>query len=564
MKRKAQQSGTSAAMLVGIIALLIVFYILFLPPDERAKLLGEEPSSSASASSSYSSTQKDTESKQEVDTSEKLLLASPGRIDYNALDEYEYTLPAFYLYKSRDSMVIESIGHFYIRNGWFDTVTKEMDFEVKDLENTDNFILTISVGKKQGRLIVKVNGNELYNYEPPQLNVEPIKISKQYLNEGLNTIELSVSDVGMAFWTTNEYSVDNAKLTADYTDISRQESRNYFYLTEEEGRNIKSAVLKFNPDCQSSETGTLLVFLNNVQVFSGIPDCGILNSYMISPSVLNTGKNTIKFATEEGSYLIDQISVNTRLEEPVHPTYYFELDEDLFETKVEDTHRCGDIDGKCPNNCDEDLDRDCCFEEYSDSYWCDVPTGIEGDRCVGYVESSQCGRCPSGYEDKNGNAADACEDMCGDDKDGECPAGCLTYYDRDCCFELDGDQYWCNDLPVTGVAYACVNEVTRNNCRNCASGYDGEGLDPSCDYSVDDEKDDKLDDEYSLVLVFEFTEKGSEKEAVIWVNNHETGFDTRESKWIKNIDAYVRPYTNSIKIMPKSELEIAEIRVEFD
>ncbi len=560
MAKRGQASGTAAATVIGIIGLLIVFYILFLPPEDRAELLGEPYNSGSSGSSGGSTTTTTTK----VDTSEPILVVNPGTIDYSALDEYEYRVPSFTIRKTTDAAVIDSMSNFYIRNGWFDKQNTNFSFEIDNLEETDNIMLSISLAKKKGRLIITLNGNEIYNFEPAQLNIKPIELPKSYLEEGKNNLMFSVSDVGMSFWTTNEYSIENMKLTGDFTDTSKQEARNYFYITEEEGENIRSANLKFNPDCIVSQTGYLDVFLNNMPVFSGIPDCGILNTYHFSPDILLAGRNTLKFRTEEGSYLIDLISVNTELDEPVHPTYYFELDWDLFMSDKSPDEECGDIDGICPDDCDEDLDKDCCFEEYTDPIWCDTPTRVEGDRCLGFVDKGMCERCSSGYELSSGRAPDACEDLCGDDNDNECPAGCASHLDEDCCFDLPGDQYWCDDLPVTGVSFACVNEVTQNNCRNCPTGYDGEGLNPSCDDLGRNQELDELRNEYSIVLKFEFTERGDNKKATVWINDHETGFDTRESSWTKNIDHLVEPNTNSIKILPKSKLEIKEIQVYFD
>ena len=385
------------------------------------------------------------------------------------------------------------------------------------------------------------------------------------LKQGDNTLQFSVSDVGMAFWTTNEYSIENLRITAKIHDTSSTESRNHFYITPDEAKGIINARLRFNPDCKTSEAGYLDVYLNDLTVFSGIPDCGILNTYQISPSVLNVGKNTLKFRTAQGSYLIDQITVTTKLDEPVQPTYYFDLDPDLFYSDTPKQARCGDIDGICPVNCDSNLDRDCCMQEYSTPYWCDAPTEILNDRCVGFMTDAMCSRCPSGYEDRNGRTPDPCKGLCGDDNDGKCPDGCSINYDKDCCYDLSGDQYWCNDLPITGLAFTCVSEVTQNTCRNCPTGYKGERSNPTCDDLITStEGNEKLRKSYNIIMKFEFTERGSQKEAKIWVNNFETGFDTRESVWMKNINSYVEPNTNSIKIMPRSELEIKEIKVYFD
>lgn len=494
---------------------------------------------------------------------ETIFKTSPGKILYQKLDEYEYDLPAFTIIKTSSASVLANVNNFRVRNGVFDKVIKNVSFKIKSLDNTDNVLLSFGTPRHSGTLTIMLNGDVIFDFDIDSASPQPISLDKAYLKQGNNMLEFRVSGVGLRFWKTNEYSFTGMKITADVSDISRQESQNTFYVSPEEGENIEKAVLKFNPDCRTTDAGLLDVTVNGRNVFSGIPDCGTLNTYDISPSILNVGKNTVNFKTDQGSYLVDQIMVKTMLKEPIQPTFYFELDEKYFKNIRKTEERCGDFDGICPDGCSEDLDYDCCFEEYPNGYWCDVKTELLGDRCVGFVDDNQCQRCKSGYEDADGDAAEACKELCGDDNDDSCPNGCLAKYDKDCCFDRGGDQYWCESLPVTGEDFICLNELTQSTCTNCQTGYDAEGSSFSCQKPTTD-TETELKSGLDLVLILRFTESREDKEAEVWINGKQTSFATRESSYRRNIDDFIEPGTNSILIKPKTDLNIRELEVKFD
>ena len=555
--RKKGQETTTAGGLVAIIAGLLILYILFLPQDARDELLGNSAGSSGgSGSSGGGIVPKDTET-------EIIFTSSPGKIDYTSVDEMDYDIQAFTLYASTGAKELEKINDFYIRNGWFDKKTKSASFGADDPENTDNVVLSMVSKIRKGVLQIKLNGEIVYENQMGSANPEPIALKSRYL-ERINELEFSVSGVGIQFWTTNEYSFENVKILADVTDISRQSSKNTFYITEEEMANIEKAKLRFIPDCSQNEVGLLTVEINGKQLFSKLPDCGNANVFDMSPGNLNLGKNTVIFTTDMGVYLIDRIQIQTELEESESPTYYFELDKNLFTTvKDKDDADCGDIDGVCPDGCDEDVDKDCCFEKYSEGYWCDSLTSNIDDRCVGHVESGTCSRCLAGYEDNSGDPPEACEENCGDDTDDDCNSGCSIYYDKDCCFDQSGDQYWCNDLPISGISYACMDEVSRGQCEVCTTGYEGEDDDPDCPTS-EEETEEKLKSNHDINLIFEFTDDAEDKEADVFINGRKVSFRTRTEDWEKRIDEYVVSGTNSIKIVPKSDLEVRQIKVELE
>ncbi len=312
--RGAQASGTGAAVLIAIIAALIVVYILFLPPETREQLLeGGQPGQGTAG----------------VNYGQPLLLATPGRLDYQPENEIEHTVSPVTLFSRTSSTVLKSVATIFTKNAWFDKALATVTFSITDLPNTDNVLLSFNVRSHSGRLIITMNGQEIFNDEITTLNVEPIRLSKDLL-QAENTLEFRVSDVGFSFWRSNGYSLENVRVTGDVTDISTQEARAVFLVTATEKDNLERAKLRFFPDCRPEEAGILEISLNSHNLFSAVPDCGFLRELEVSPTLLTQGENTLLFHTSRGAYLIDTIMLKSELKEAGFPTFYFEVPEDLF------------------------------------------------------------------------------------------------------------------------------------------------------------------------------------------------------------------------------------------
>lgn len=561
--KRGQPKGNPAAGLIGIITLLMIFYILFLPPEERDALLNDKSSFGSGTSGSDRAISENPSSIGSVSESELLIREFPGVLDYSKRNSYEYNLPAFTLISTTNAQVLESFNNFEVRNGWFDKKTKTIEFEMKDQKNTNNVLLSFITKKHKGTINIKLNGNLVYEYDIESYNPEPITLKSKYLQRD-NVLEFEVSQVGAKFWATNIYALEDVKIIGDYTDISKQESQNVFYIKDEENDNLEKATLKFSPDCTPSRVGKLEVNINGETIFYGIPDCGTLNLREFSPRVLEEGKNVVLFKADAGSYLVDLISVETELEGTKSTYYDFEMEDSYFDNVKTAEDRCGDIDGICPDRCEPYEDKDCCFEEYDSGYWCDIETSYERDRCVGYVIESTCNKCESGYEDDKGDIAEDCEDSCGDDDDNFCPTGCSAKYDKDCCFDQLGDQYWCNDLPTSGEDSICEASISSGECDDCTEGYEGEDKDPTCEPTTSGDTEEKLKSKYDVTMKMEFMDNVEDKEADIYINGRLLHMDTRSDKWERNIDIYVETGMNSIKIVPQSKLEIKELTVDIE
>lgn len=319
MKKKRGQAhleGGKAAGLIGVLILVIIFYIILLPPEEREELLEDG----------------DTVTKiSEKEKNITLLLENPGTISFIGQKDADKDIPNIYLYKDTNAQIIEKFNNFYIRDGWFDKIKRNLTFSIDDLENTDNVMLSFMTKKNKGILTIKLNSEIIYEYDINTLNINPIELKKNLLAKD-NVLEFMVSGVGWKFWKTNEYAFDNVKIVGDITDTTRQKSRNVFTLTESEYQNLDSTELKFVPYCsRERDIGVLDVFINNRNVYSAVPVCDDPVKQPFSINILNSGENNVVFKSSKGSYSIEQIRLELDLKETQKIVYYFELNESQFQ-----------------------------------------------------------------------------------------------------------------------------------------------------------------------------------------------------------------------------------------
>ena len=550
--KKAQGSGGSAASLVAVLGALILLYILFLPPEARQGLLDDTSGSGISQPGESTLTGEES----------LLLMETPGTLSVVSDDEFEHNIPSFNLYTTTSASVLKEVANIYLKKSLFSSEEKDIVFEIEDIGNTENILLSFTPTTHSGRLIISINGNEIFNAETED-TVQPINLERQYLEED-NILHFEVSGVGLAFWSSNEYALGNLKVTADITYIGNRESVHSFFLTSEEADNLKTTDLRFFAECDKDAVGPLTIKINENTIFSSVPDCGSANPpIQFSPDLLNDGQNNLYFGTTSGNYLLDQVRVTTELKELIYQTYFFEMSSNLFDSVAITVHECGDTDGYCPSNCDEDLDVDCCFE-VSTNYWCDVETDNENYRCVSSVSEDECDVCDSGYEDENGNSASTCEGMCGDDTDGDCPSGCSENYDKDCCFE--NDNWWCDDLATAGLNSICEAGVSASECDDCAYGYYNQDNDePGCPEDTGISEEFFLLNQFDTVLTLEFIDDNERKLADVFINGRQFSIDTYDSDYSRNIDNYVEPGSNGLTIKPVGDsITIVELKVEIE
>ncbi len=317
MKKKAQETGGMAAALVAIIALLIVLYILFLPPEDRRDILEEGSIDSGTSSSGD-------------DNISILLEKNPGKLTYLSQNKIEHDINTINLYSMTEGKIIKEELLVNPQRSVFNEIKAEITFKLDNIENTDNVLFTFNVDEAIGKLIITLNGKQIFKEKSDSSTMGPIKLSKELLNVD-NTLEFGVSSPGIAFWRTNEYTLKNVKVIADITDLSGLKSKSTFFLTEEEKVNLEKARLRYFANCEVGKVGKLKVSINSFQIFSGIPDCGSLNPIEFSPDYLNIHENNLEFEADSGTYLLDRIQIKTELKESVDLIYDFDINKSTYE-----------------------------------------------------------------------------------------------------------------------------------------------------------------------------------------------------------------------------------------
>jgi hypothetical protein len=313
MKCKKGQGAVGAAILVAVIAVLVILYVMFLPPSEREELFEEYGEEIEAAKENIT-----------------LLEEFPGRLDYLAQKEIEHSLPAVNLNIFTESKILKELDTLYVSRSLFGEKKANISFELENPEDVEELMLNFVVRKSDGRLIIKLNGYEVYNKEIESFNIEPIRLREHLQRK--NTLLFTVSSPGAQFWDTNEYSLEEILLTQNIINRDAQESRVKFIISATEKNNLNKASLKIFPECDVRYVGKLDIFINGFNLYSAIPDCGAPMPAIEFPAdYLMQGENELMFKTERGKYLIYQIRVKSFLESLEYPVYYFELSQEEYD-----------------------------------------------------------------------------------------------------------------------------------------------------------------------------------------------------------------------------------------
>lgn len=314
-KKGAEPSASSSAVVVLLIGVIIIFYLLSVSPSERERLLGD-----------YNGTEEDDGSNS--NNYEYLLRENIGRVTKAPYSERDHDFSAVSVNTKTDAQILKHMDSIYVRDSAFTKLFPKMNFNV-DSDLSQNLKLSFNVEKAKGVLFIYLNGNEIFSGEIKYTSPPAIEISNEYLQES-NTLEFYLYRPSWAFWRIEEYELKNINIIGDVKDTSLESAELDMYISDLEYTNINEATFFFLPDCTLGTVGKLSIFLNNRKIYYAIPDCGIQNYVILDPYDLSSGRNNIKFKTEQGYYLLDQLRLKTELKDQVFPTYYFELEDNYF------------------------------------------------------------------------------------------------------------------------------------------------------------------------------------------------------------------------------------------
>lgn len=300
----AKKAQSGAAILVGLLAVMIIMYVLFLPPADRAALLGE-PGKITPGQTQPGNT---------------LYTATVGRV-YPAIQPTQtHNLPGLAIRAIEAGTVLTRRDTVTVKNNIFEKQPATIVFSA-DPAITKNAVLSMSLAAKTGgNIIIVLNNQELFNQEISSRSIPPIPLSN--LQE-TNTLTFLPSTVGFSFWKSNTYTFADVKVTADVTDISGATAKQRFTISPEEFMNLNTATFTFVPIC--STEGRIQLFLNDIELYSGVPDCGSLNSLELAPTRLQPGENTITFSTRDADIIIDRASIVTLAKQQQNRVYTFDV-----------------------------------------------------------------------------------------------------------------------------------------------------------------------------------------------------------------------------------------------
>lgn len=322
--RKGQESGSGAAVLVAIITLLIILYILFIPPAERERILGVNETAQKSG----------TNVSTEIVHNKTLVNEQPGKIFYLPQKDIEHELPTVNLYTKTEGVIVKEVDSITLKKALFVDKKQNITFLLEHPEYSKSVLLSFNLLRSTGgELIIKLNGREIFNKAVSGI-VEPIKLPNEFLKHD-NVLEMEASGIGFVFWKVHDFSMENVKITADITEMAASESKSIFVVSRSEKENLDAASLRLFAGCQREHVGRLIVEINGYDIFSGIPNCGQVRTYEFSPEKLMEGENILRFKSEDGHYLLDQIMVKTELTEPEQYVWFFRLSNTEFKEAKE-------------------------------------------------------------------------------------------------------------------------------------------------------------------------------------------------------------------------------------
>ncbi len=146
-----------------------------------------------------------------------------------------------------------------------------------------------------------------------------------------NNLKLYTSSPGLAFWSKNQYDLEDLTIRKEFERVHYEETRT-FSVSESEKESLVESKLKFSVFCSAAGSLSVMkVYLNDHLLSSESIACQSFDKeLMLSDSYLNVGENEVTFVIDDGNYLLTPIKVENKLSEEIYPSYSFYVDEDMY------------------------------------------------------------------------------------------------------------------------------------------------------------------------------------------------------------------------------------------
>jgi hypothetical protein len=313
---KQGQSANRVGTMIILITVVLILYLLFLPPDTRDQILYNE------------SDPGETVGENGDEVIERLLDTTVGDLEYVDRNRRRHSVPAYTVSARLEGTELQSRETMSVSRSLFNERIGRMRFTTTP-SLTQDVRLSFNVESGQGDLTVRLNDEVLYTDETTAGSVPPIRIDADQLRSE-NTLTFTVESPGIAFWSANEYRLENVRVTADVRDESQNRNYQSVFIPQDDYNRIERVEAEYIATCQEDDVEGFQMVINDFLLFEGTPDCALTTKKEFDADVLQPGQNDLVTQVEEGRVLVDRFTLTTYFGETEEKTYYFELDDTYF------------------------------------------------------------------------------------------------------------------------------------------------------------------------------------------------------------------------------------------
>ncbi len=320
--KRGQQEGLNVAVLVALLALFIIGYVVLLPPSDREKLLEGDFGDNNNGDNTVGSTSGDL-----------LLSETPGVVRSFADEGVKHKLSPLDLFARNEPEVSNIAPSLYISRDLFSNRMQSINFNLEEKDSLQEAVLFFTVRDPRGRLVIALNGREVFNNNIESGSLESITLPLSLLSTR-NTVTFSTSFSLFG----SHYTLDDVKLRKNF-NVQNLKSIRAFVINKDEFDRMTGARLSYFISCisPSRETTNLRIELNDRPFESvSIPCVGDEVTFDIDKDNLNEGRNTFSFSIDKGDFRFTDMEVEVDLEDRVFPTYNFVIDDDQIDDLRDD------------------------------------------------------------------------------------------------------------------------------------------------------------------------------------------------------------------------------------
>lgn len=313
---KHGQSANRVGTMIILITVVLLLYLLFLPPDTRDQILFNESTSPGENAGS------------DDQVIERLLDTTVGDLEYVDRNQRRHSVPAYTVSAELEGQELQARESMRVSRSLFNEREGRVRFTTTP-SLTEDVRLSFNVESGQGDLTVRLNDDVIYTDETGSGSVPPIRLDAEQLRSE-NTLTFNVESPGIAFWSSNEYQLENVRVTGDVRDESQNQNYQSVFIPQDDYNRVERVEAEYLATCQEDNVEGFQMIINDFLLFEGTPDCALTTRKEFDADVLQPGQNDLTTSIEQGRVLVDRFTLTTYFGETEEKTYYFELDDEYF------------------------------------------------------------------------------------------------------------------------------------------------------------------------------------------------------------------------------------------